>query len=74
MIPQDLGKHIAESVERMLMGGLYDHVKGGIHRYSTDTKFMVPHFPRVSTSNWADEVEEEEDEGGQSYEEVLDQE
>ena len=37
-------------------------------------KFMVPHFPRVSTSNWADEVEEEEDEGGQSYEEVLDQE
>jgi hypothetical protein len=23
-------------------------------------KFMVPHFPRVSTSNWADEVEEED--------------
>jgi hypothetical protein len=23
-------------------------------------KFMVPHFPRVTTSNWADEVEEED--------------
>ena len=47
MIPQDLGKHIAESVERMLMGGLYDHLRGGIHRYSTDTKFMVPHFEKM---------------------------
>ncbi len=47
MIPQELGKHIAESVERMLMGGMYDHVKGGIHRYSTDAKFMVPHFEKM---------------------------
>lgn len=47
MIPQELGKHIAESIERMLMGGLYDHVKGGIHRYSTDVTFMVPHFEKM---------------------------
>lgn len=47
MIPQELGKHIADSVERMLMGGLYDHVKGGIHRYSTDLQFMVPHFEKM---------------------------
>lgn len=47
MIPQDLGKHIAESIEKMLMGGMYDHVKGGIHRYSTDANFMVPHFEKM---------------------------
>jgi uncharacterized protein YyaL (SSP411 family) len=47
MIPQELGKHVAESIERMLMGGMYDHVKGGIHRYSTDAQFMVPHFEKM---------------------------
>jgi uncharacterized protein YyaL (SSP411 family) len=47
MIPQELGKHIAESIEKMLMGGMYDHVKGGIHRYSTDVQFMVPHFEKM---------------------------
>lgn len=47
MIPQDQGQHIVNSLEKMLMGGLSDHVKGGIHRYSTDDKFMVPHFEKM---------------------------
>lgn len=47
MIPKDQGQHVVETVERMLMGGMYDHVKGGIHRYSTDDKFMVPHFEKM---------------------------
>lgn len=47
MIPQEQGQHIVESVERMLMGGVYDHAKGGIHRYSTDEKFLVPHFEKM---------------------------
>jgi uncharacterized protein YyaL (SSP411 family) len=47
MIPQDQGQHIVETIEKMLMGGLYDHVKGGIHRYSTDDKFLVPHFEKM---------------------------
>lgn len=47
MIPKEQGQHIVESLEKMLMGGLYDHVKGGIHRYSTDEKFMVPHFEKM---------------------------
>lgn len=47
MIPEEFGKHIVESIERMLMGGMYDHAKGGIHRYSTDEKFMVPHFEKM---------------------------
>lgn len=47
MIPQEQGQHIVDTIERMLMGGLYDHVKGGIHRYSTDDKYLVPHFEKM---------------------------
>lgn len=47
MIPKEQGQHIVETIERMMMGGLYDHVKGGIHRYSTDDKFLVPHFEKM---------------------------
>lgn len=47
MIPKEQGQHIVETIERMLMGGLFDHAKGGIHRYSTDDKFLVPHFEKM---------------------------
>lgn len=47
MIPKEQGQHIVESLEKMLMGGIYDHLKGGMHRYSTDAKFIVPHFEKM---------------------------
>jgi uncharacterized protein len=47
MIPQEQGQHIVETIERMMMGGIYDHAKGGMHRYSTDDKFLVPHFEKM---------------------------
>jgi uncharacterized protein len=47
MIPKEQGQHIVETVEKMMMGGLYDHAKGGIHRYSTDENFLVPHFEKM---------------------------
>lgn len=47
MIPKEQGQHIVETIERMMMGGLFDHAKGGIHRYSTDDKFLVPHFEKM---------------------------
>jgi uncharacterized protein len=28
-------------------GGIYDHLGGGIHRYSTDAKWHVPHFEKM---------------------------
>jgi len=31
----------------MLMGGINDHARGGIHRYSTDEKWQVPHFEKM---------------------------
>lgn len=47
MVPEEFGKHIVESVERMLMGGIYDHARGGIHRYSVDKTWTVPHFEKM---------------------------
>ncbi|MBN2443556.1 MAG: thioredoxin domain-containing protein [Spirochaetales bacterium] len=28
-------------------GGIYDHVGGGFHRYSTDAEWLVPHFEKM---------------------------
>jgi len=28
-------------------GGIYDHLAGGVHRYSTDAKWHVPHFEKM---------------------------
>ena len=32
---------------KMLRGGIYDHVGGGYARYSTDAKWLVPHFEKM---------------------------
>ena len=35
------------SLRRMTAGGLFDHLGGGYHRYSTDREWRVPHFEKV---------------------------
>lgn len=47
IIPEELGKHTIVSIEKMLMGGLYDHARGGIHRYSVDKEWKIPHFEKM---------------------------
>lgn len=47
VVEEEFAKHILESIEKMMMGGLYDHVKGGIHRYSTDKAWAIPHFEKM---------------------------
>lgn len=47
MIPQEQGQHIVNSIEKMLMGGMYDHLRGGIHRYAVDAGWLVPHFEKM---------------------------
>jgi uncharacterized protein YyaL (SSP411 family) len=47
MIPQELASHYVLTVEKMVMGGIYDHARGGIHRYSTDKHWCVPHFEKM---------------------------
>lgn len=31
----------------MAKGGIYDHLGGGFHRYSTDARWLVPHFEKM---------------------------
>lgn len=47
MIPEELGRHIVLSLEKMLLGGVYDHARGGLHRYSVDEQWLVPHFEKM---------------------------
>ena len=35
------------TLERMANGGIYDHLGGGIHRYATDARWLVPHFEKM---------------------------
>jgi len=44
-------QHALEMVEKTLQeirkGGIYDHIGFGIHRYSTDRNWFVPHFEKM---------------------------
>jgi len=42
---------LAYTLERMARGGMYDQVGGGFHRYSTDEKWLVPHFEKMLYDN-----------------------
>jgi len=35
------------TLDKMAMGGIFDHVEGGFCRYSTDEKWLVPHFEKM---------------------------
>lgn len=39
------------TLERMYRGGLFDHVGGGFSRYSTDRRWLVPHFEKMLYDN-----------------------
>ena len=39
------------TLDEMLMGGMYDQVGGGFHRYSTDANWLVPHFEKMLYDN-----------------------
>ncbi|MGB0452974.1 MAG: thioredoxin domain-containing protein [Bacteriovoracaceae bacterium] len=47
MIPKEKGEHIVKTLEHMLLGGISDHARGGIHRYSVDDQWLVPHFEKM---------------------------
>ena len=36
---------------KMAEGGIYDQLGGGFHRYSTDSKWLVPHFEKMLYDN-----------------------
>jgi len=39
------------ALEHMARGGMYDHLGGGFHRYSTDARWLVPHFEKMLYDN-----------------------
>lgn len=39
------------TLEKMLAGGIYDHIGGGLCRYSTDDQWLVPHFEKMLYDN-----------------------
>jgi len=39
------------TLDKMASGGIYDHIGGGFHRYSTDKKWLVPHFEKMLYDN-----------------------
>jgi uncharacterized protein YyaL (SSP411 family) len=39
------------SIDKMLQGGIYDHVGGGLARYSTDREWLAPHFEKMLYDN-----------------------
>jgi uncharacterized protein len=41
----------AVTLEKMAMGGVYDHLAGGFHRYSVDERWVVPHFEKMLYDN-----------------------
>ena len=42
---------MALSLRKMVEGGIYDHVGGGFHRYSTERTWTVPHFEKMLSDN-----------------------
>jgi uncharacterized protein YyaL (SSP411 family) len=42
---------VVHSMEKMLDGGIYDHIGGGLCRYSTDADWLVPHFEKMLYDN-----------------------
>ena len=39
------------TLEKMYRGGMYDHLRGGFARYSTDRVWLVPHFEKMLYDN-----------------------
>jgi uncharacterized protein len=46
-----LDEMVETTLDRMAKGGIYDHVGGGFHRYSTDRQWLVPHFEKMLYDN-----------------------
>ncbi len=45
------GFMVMKTLNAMAEGGIYDHVGGGFARYSTDARWLVPHFEKMLYDN-----------------------
>ncbi|MEO6584504.1 MAG: thioredoxin domain-containing protein [Ferruginibacter sp.] len=44
-------QHALFSLKQMVNGGIYDHLAGGMARYSTDDEWLAPHFEKMLYDN-----------------------
>ena len=48
---QELLKMVEVTLQRMALGGMYDQLGGGFHRYSVDAYWLIPHFEKMLYDN-----------------------
>jgi uncharacterized protein YyaL (SSP411 family) len=48
---EELLKMVTHTCRKMAEGGIYDQLGGGFHRYSTDARWLVPHFEKMLYDN-----------------------
>lgn len=46
-----ISRAVTDALNAMARGGIYDHLLGGFFRYSTDERWMVPHFEKMLYDN-----------------------
>jgi uncharacterized protein YyaL (SSP411 family) len=48
---REIYDHVMRTLDKMAMGGIYDHVGGGFARYATDNLWKIPHFEKMLYDN-----------------------
>ncbi len=48
---KELNTAVHTTLDHMARGGIYDHLGGGFHRYSTERTWTVPHFEKMLYDN-----------------------
>jgi uncharacterized protein YyaL (SSP411 family) len=48
---EELLRQALLSLDKMMAGGIYDHLGGGFARYCTDAQWLVPHFEKMLYDN-----------------------
>ncbi|MEP6646979.1 MAG: thioredoxin domain-containing protein [Saprospiraceae bacterium] len=48
---KDAAAMVTTTMDKMMMGGIYDQLEGGFARYSTDSMWLVPHFEKMLYDN-----------------------
>ena len=38
---------VTKTLDQMRLGGIFDHIGFGFHRYSTDAQWLTPHFEKM---------------------------
>ncbi len=50
--PSEIIQHaLTKTLDKIAMGGVYDHLLGGFFRYSTDERWLIPHFEKMLYDN-----------------------